>query len=331
MKRRRLVLFFTLCVLVRLPALFAAEPALKIINVAVPAVSLLQAPLFVAIDAGVFKKYGMEVRYIVTGARTIQALVGGSVHFAQGVSSRTVPAAVLGGADAVLIANFSDKLLFTMHGAPEINSIRDLKGKVVGVSGIGGTTDFASRLALREVGLIPDKDVAIRGVGGAPETVAALRAKVIHAGTLSPPSSFVAQKAGFKIIFDMTTLGVDYVSSGLGVKKAALAADRLQARQFVMGMIEGAKILATDEEFSLRALAKHARIADREVLKQSYNYLRPYYSQGPYPPVRAINDTLDALAKDLPKAKDADPRDFIDNSIVKEIEASGFIETVYGR
>jgi len=194
--------------------LAAAESPLKVVNVAVPAVSLLQSPLFVAIDAGVFKKYGMDLRYIVTGARTIQALVGGSVQFAQGVSSRTVPAAVLGGADAVLIANFSDKLLFTMHSAPEINSLQDLKGKVVGVSGLGGSTDFATRLALREAGLIPDKDVAIRGVGGVPETVAALKARVVQAGTLSPPSSFVAQKAGFKLLFDMASLGVDYVSSG---------------------------------------------------------------------------------------------------------------------
>ncbi|HEX7230740.1 MAG TPA: hypothetical protein VF452_10125, partial [Candidatus Binatia bacterium] len=77
----------------------SAESSAKVINVAVPAVSLLQAPLFVAIDAGAFKKYGMEVRYVVTGARTIQALIGGSVQFAQGVSSRTVPAAVLAGAD----------------------------------------------------------------------------------------------------------------------------------------------------------------------------------------------------------------------------------------
>jgi NitT/TauT family transport system substrate-binding protein len=310
---------------------YGAEATLKVINVAVPAVSLLQSPLFVAIDAGAFKKYGMEVRYVVTGARTIQALVGGSVQFAQGVSSRTVPAAVLGGADAVLIANFSDKLLFTLHSAPEINSMQDLKGKIVGVSGIGGSTDFATRLALREAGLVPDKDVAIRGVGGAPETVAALRAKVIQAGTLSPPSSFVAQKAGFKMLFDMTRLGVDYVSSGLGVKKAAIAADRQQVKQFLMGMIEGAKILTTDEEFALRVLAKHTRISDREVLKQSYSYLRPYYLKVPYPSPRAIKDTLDALAKDLPKAKDADPKDFIDNSVLKEIEASGFIEAVYGK
>ena len=99
---------------------------------------------------GAFKKYGMEVRYVVTGARTIQALVGGSVQFAQGVSSRTVPAAVLAGADAVLIANFSDKLLFTMHSAPEQwKLIEPLRKYVLSTtamrtpleSGLGGALD----------------------------------------------------------------------------------------------------------------------------------------------------------------------------------------------
>ena len=331
MRRWTLFISLTIFLLGALAPSFSAETAPKIINVAVPAVSLLQAPLFIAIDAGSFKKYGMEVRYIVTGARTIQALVGGSVQFAQGVSSRTVPAAGLAGADAVLIANFSDKLLFTMHSSPEIHSLQDLKGKVVGVSGIGGSTDFATRLALSQAGLIPDKDVAIRGVGGVPETVAALKARVVHAGTLSPPSSFVAQKAGFKMLFDMSTLGVDYVSSGLGVKKASLATNRLEAKQFLMAMIEGAKILTTNEEFAIRVLTKHTRISDREILQQSYKYLRPYFLKLPYPSTRAIKDTLDILAKDLPKAKDADPQDFIDNSVLKEIEASGYIDNVYGK
>lgn len=321
----------TIGLLAPLPGVFAAETALKVVDVSLPAVSLLQSPLFAAIESGAFKKYGMEVRYIVTGARSIQALIGGSVNFAQGVSSRTVPSAVLAGFDAVLIANFSDKFLFTMHSAPEINSLQDLRGKIIGVSGLGGSTDFATRVALREAGLVPDKDVMIRGVGGVPETVAALRAKLVHAGTLSPPSSFVAQKAGFKMLFDMTSLGVDYVSSGLGVKKTWLVANRLEAKQFVMAMIEGAKILTTDEEFAMRVLAKHTRISDREVLQQSYRYIKPYFLKTPYPSTRAIKDTLDALAKDLPKAKDADPRDFVDLSIVREIEASGFIAGVYGK
>jgi ABC-type nitrate/sulfonate/bicarbonate transport system substrate-binding protein len=125
MKRKRWTILIALIALLLVPqaATLSAETPLKTINVAVPAVSLLQAPLFVAIDAGAFKKYGMDVRYVLTGARTIQALIGGSVQFAQGVSSRTVPSAVLGGADAILIANFVDKFLFTMHSAPEINSV----------------------------------------------------------------------------------------------------------------------------------------------------------------------------------------------------------------
>ena len=133
------------------------------------------------------------------------------------------------------------------------------------------------------------------------------------------------------MLFDMSTLGVDYVSSGLGIKKAALAVNRLEAKQFLMAMIEGAKILTTNQEFSLRVLAKHTRISDREILEQSYKYLRPYFLKLPYPSIRAIKDTLDILAKDLPKARDADPRDFIDNSVLKEIEASGYIESVYGK
>jgi NitT/TauT family transport system substrate-binding protein len=324
-------LVWVIGLLTRLPVTLAAESALKLVDVSLPAVSLLQSPLFAAIESGAFKKYGIEVRYIVTGARSIQALIGGSVNFAQGVSSRTVPSAVLAGFDAVLIANFSDKFLFTMHSAPEITSLQDLRGKIVGVSGLGGSTDFATRVALREAGLVPDKDVMIRSVGGVPETVAALRARLVHAGTLSPPSSFVAQKAGFKMLFDMTSLGVDYVSSGLGVKKTWLVANRMEAKQFVMAMIEGTKALTTDEEFAMRVLTKHTRIADREVLKQSYHYIKPYFLKAPYPSTRAIKDTLDALAKDLPKAKDADPRDFVDLSIVKEIEASGFIASVYGK
>src|SRR5262249_26048191 len=152
---------------------------------------------------------------------------------------------------------------------------QDLKGKVVGVSGIGGSTDFASRLALREAGLVPDKDVAIRGVGGVAETGVAMKAGVIQWWPLSPPSSFLSPREDFQFLFDTSTVGVDYVSSGLGVKKAVLAANREQVKQFLMAMIEGEKILKTDEEFSLRVLAKHTRISDREVLRQSYNYMKP--------------------------------------------------------
>jgi ABC-type nitrate/sulfonate/bicarbonate transport system substrate-binding protein len=109
--------------------------------------------------------------------------------------------------------------------------------------------------------------VAIRAVGGVPETVAALKAEIVQAGTLSPPSYFVAQKAGFKMLFDITSLGVDYISSGLGVRRSAIASDREQVKHFLMAMIEGEKILTTNEAISLSVLTRHTRISDRELLK----------------------------------------------------------------
>lgn len=332
MKWRTVIISLIACFLFSLAPASGAETALKKIYVGVPAMSLLQSPLFVAVDAGAFKKYGMDVTVVLlTGPRLIQGLVSDSIHFAQGVSSRTVPSAALGGADAVLIASFTDKLLFTMHSAPEIKSMQDLKGKIVGVSGIGGSIDLATRMALRHVGLAPDKDVAIRSVGGVPEIVAALKGRIIQAGTLSPPSSFVAQNAGFKLLFDLTTLGVDYISSGLGTRRSSITSNREQVKHFLMGMIEGAKILKTDQEFSIRVLTKYTRISDRKVLEQSYNYMRPYFLKIPYASLRAIKDTLDALAREIPKAKDADPREFVDASILREIEASRYIEDLYSK
>src|SRR4029450_11263676 len=106
MKRWTSLIFLTAFLLSLLTPTFSAEAPLKVINVAVPAVSLLQAPLFVAIDAGAFRKYRMEVRYIVTGARTIQALIGDSVQFAHGVSSRTAHPRVRGGPPATPLRAF---------------------------------------------------------------------------------------------------------------------------------------------------------------------------------------------------------------------------------
>jgi hypothetical protein len=66
-------------------------------------------------------------------------------------------------------------------------------------------------------------------------------------------------------------------------------------------------------------------------LKQSYQYIRPYFLRAPYPSLRAIKDTLDVLALEVPKAKDADPKEFVDTSVLREIEASGYIDSVYSK
>ena len=309
-----------------------AEVPLEKILVGVPEVSIAQSPLFVAIDAGAFKRYGMEVSVVrLPGAQAIQALVAGATQFAQGVSSRTIPSAVLAGADTVMIAGIINKFIFTMHSLPNIDSVASLKGKIVGVSGIGASIDFATRVALKHFGLKPDSDVAIRAIGGGPEIVSALKAGIIQAGTVSPPSSFRAEKMGFKRLFDMGTLDVEYIAAGLGVKRSYMATNRARVENFLKGMIEGIKIFKTDKNFTIPVLAKYTKLTDNELLEKSYEYFRDYFIRVPYPSIRAIKDTLDVLAEQIPKAKGASPEDFIDISLLREIEASGFVEKLYSR
>lgn len=312
--------------------LYGAEVPLEKILVGVPEVSIAQSPLFVAIDAGAFKRYGMEVSVVrLPGAQAIQALVAGATQFAQGVSSRTIPSAVLAGADTVMIAGIINKFIFTMHSLPNIDSVASLKGKIVGVSGIGASIDFATRVALKHFGLKPDSDVAIRAIGGGPEIVSALKAGIIQAGTVSPPSSFRAEKMGFKRLFDMGTLDVEYIAAGLGVKRSYMATNRGRVENFLKGMIEGIKIFKTDKNFTIPVLAKYTKLTDNELLEKSYEYFRDYFIRVPYPSIRAIKDTLEVLAEQIPKAKGASPEDFIDISLLREIEASGFVEKLYSR
>ena len=309
-----------------------AEVPLEKILVGVPEVSIAQSPLFVAIDAGAFKRYGMEVSVVrLPGAQAIQALVAGATQFAQGVSSRTVPSAVLAGADTVMIAGITNKFIFTMHSLPNVDSVASLKGKIVGVSGLGASIDFATRVALKHFGLKPDTDVAIRAIGGGPEIVSALKAGIIQAGTLSPPSSFRAEKLGFKRLFDMGTLDIEYVSGGLGVKRSYMAANRGRVENFLKGMIEGIKIFKTDKNFTIPVLAKYTKLTDKELLEKSYEYFRDYFIQVPYPSIGAIKDTLEVLTEQIPKAKNARPEEFIDISLLREIEASGFVERLYSK
>ena len=308
------------------------EAPLEKIKVGVPEFSLSSSPLFIATEAGAFKRYGMDVSVVrLPGSQAMQSLVGGSTQFALGVSSRTVPSAVLAGADAVMIAGLTNKLYFLMLSLPQIGSVSELKGKIVGISGVGASTDFATRAALKHFGLKPDADVAIRVIGGGPEIAAAMKANVIQAATLPPPFSFSVEKMGFKALYDMTALNIEYVTGGLAVKKSYMAANRERVRNFLKGMMEGIKIFKTDKNFTIPALARYTKVTDNEVLEKSYLYFRQHLLQVPYPSLSAVKDTLDVLADELPKAKGAKPEDFVDVSLLKEIEASGFVDKLYGR
>ena len=298
----------------------------------VPYVSLspTAGPLWIAYEAGFFKRnnVGTELLYIPGGSTIIQAIISGDVKIAN-----MAPPSAIGawakGFDLVLIASGVDQLLETVVTGPSIKSPADLKNKKIGVSRFGSLTDMALREALRHYKLNPEKDVTILQTGGEATRFAALTTGAIDGAMLSGDKLVQAEKLGYHVAIDLSKLPIYYPVNGVIASKKFLGANRDVARGFLRAWVEGIKVFKTDKDFSVKVLAKYLKITDREILEKSHEIYRPVYKQIPYGDRRAVRFALDQMGKELPDAAKLNADNFIDNSILAELEKSGFIDQIY--
>src|SRR5262245_10015599 len=182
--------------------LFAAQP-LKKVRAAFTAFGYANPPFWIAKDLRVFEKYGLDVELVyVGGARNIQALLGGSIDFSQ-ASGASVVSAAAQGAEVVILGTVFTRLIFAVHAVPQIKDIADLKGKSMAVGTVGGNSYFAGQLFLSRVGLVPNKDVTFRVLGGTPEVLSALQHGQVQAGVMLPPTTRLADRRGLLELFNI--------------------------------------------------------------------------------------------------------------------------------
>ena len=286
---------------------------------------------WIAKEAGIFRRRGLDVEivYIASGPRTIQTLISGGVDVAA-IGGGSGIDAKMAGADTVFVATAVNRVLLYMVAAPEIRRIEDLRGKSIGATRIGTLTDFFTRYYLRQAGLVPDRDVFIRGTGGLPETVAALRAGQIHAGTFGFPAVLQARAAGFHVLVDYATQGLRYPLSGIVVTQSMIRAREPAVRSFLEGFIEGIHRFRTDPAFAIDVMGRYMRTADRKILEESQRVYASAFERVPYPDPEDIKLVLIQVGDNNPRARGADPREFVDPRLIREIEASGFIKRLYG-
>ena len=298
----------------------------------VPYVSLspTAGPLWIAYDAGFFKRNNVsaELVYIPGGSTIIQAIISGDVK----VANMAPPSAIgawAKGFDLVLIASGVDQLLETVVTSASIKSPADLKNKKIGVSRFGSLTDMALREALRHYKLNPDKDVTILQTGGEATRFAALTTGAIDGAMLSGDKLVQAEKLGYHVTIDLSKLPIYYPVNGVISSKKFLASNRGVLKGFLRAWVEGIKAFKTDKDLSVKVLAKYLKISDREVLDKSHEIYRPVYKKIPYGDRRAVRFALDQMSKELPEASKLNADNFIDNSILTELEKSGFIDQIY--
>jgi ABC-type nitrate/sulfonate/bicarbonate transport system substrate-binding protein len=295
-------------------------------------INIQMTPIYIMKELDLPRKQGLdaEILMIPVSSRAIQSALAGEIQFLTSGGVANINAN-MAGADFVGITSTISTFVFTIVGQPAIKEPAQLKGKKIAISRLGGASDFSVRYALDRWGLTPDKDVAILQVGGEAESLLALQNKAVEAAALSEPFTTLAQREGFTVVADLSRLNVPYTLHGIGTRKSIVREKRDLVVRFMRSYLEGIHLFKTNKELALNTLKKYARLTDLSVMQSIYgDYSHRLIPAVPYPTAQGIQTIIDHLGKTRPQAKALNSHDFIDPSILKEIEESGFVKRLYG-
>jgi NitT/TauT family transport system substrate-binding protein len=284
---------------------------------------------WVAKEAGLFAKHGLDVDLLFTGGgRAITSLLAGDTPIIT-VGGPSVIAARLAGSDVIITAHVFDTILYSLMVTPEIRTMADIKGKKLGASRFGSATDFALRYVLKQNGIDPVKDTVIFQIGGQAETLAALKAGSIQGGVIASPATAEAKRLGMRELVNMANLGVEYPQTTIATNGRYLRTNRDTLLHFTRAYVEAAHRFVNDRELSLKVIAKYTKIQNRATLDATYDDHVPYVKKIPAPSAGSIKTVLEQLVVSDPKARSARPQDFYDGSIIAELEQEGFFSQVW--
>ncbi|MBI3015040.1 MAG: ABC transporter substrate-binding protein [Candidatus Tectomicrobia bacterium] len=319
---------FILVLLLAAPAAAQEKINLAYISPAAEA----NAAFWIGKEAGLYKKHGLDVNLIfIDGSpRSIQALLAGELQIIHttGVAEAN---AKLSGGDVVLFMGLSVVLPYYLVTSPDVQKVQDLKGKV-GANHIPATSaDLATRMGLRSLGLDPDKDVILRSVGGTNLRMAALRQGIAQFTLVSEGDKVASEKAGFKVLVDFAQKGIPFQHTAVASSSKFLKEKRETAMRFARGIVESIYFFKTRKPETISIIKKYTRTDNMEALEAAYLWQKQYLPEVPYPSIDGMKLILAEVARKRPEAAKAEVSQFVDMSIVKSLEDSGFIKEIFHR
>ena len=304
-------------------------------KICLSSVSALHSAVWVAEQKGFFRKQGLETEVIVTGQGAtvgIGGLLANDIQIASAGGDSLVNAALRGG-DTVMIAAVVNKGLNRIMARPDIKTPADLKGRKIGVSRIGAVSHSVLLMMLKNWNMSP-ADIQVMQLGSSPNMLAGLDKGGIDGAVMTIPFVFVAEDRGFRVLVDLAETDIYYLHTMIASTRSYIRTNRDKALKFLRGFLEGVAYFKQNKKESLKIVRKKLRLnADQERnLERAYDLLATkYYEQMPYPSLRGVETVLGLVEKDNPKAKGADPKSFVDDSLLGEIDASGFVKGLYQR
>jgi NitT/TauT family transport system substrate-binding protein len=329
MTRRRTLTMAVLGLLILILGNVSGQAQLTKLNVGYSAISGDALPAWIAKDAGIFEKNGLDVQlvFFTGGTTAVMALVSADTPIAQ-LAGAAVINSVMAGSDAALVVGGVTSLNYYLLGRPEIKTAEQLRGGSVAISRFGSSSDFIARYALQKVGLTPGKDVTIVQIGSTTARVDAALTGRVQATVVNPPASIIAQKRGMTVLADLPKLGLVYQHTSVATTRKYIREHPEIVRRYVKSQVDAVHRIYTDKEASLRALGRFiGRTVDRDVLEKTWENLlnEAVLPRKQYPSLEGIKTIL---ATEL-KGKPGKPEDFVDSSFIRELDQSGYIDGLY--
>lgn len=282
---------------------------------------------YVGIDAGIFKKYELDVQEVfirdaLSGG--VQSLLGVDIVVGTG---NPVPILdpILGGADIIFLGSHASVERYGMGVTSEITSIQDLKKKKIGVSGIGGRSDLVARVILRRAGIAVE-DVELVSAGLSPNRVAALSKKLIQGTPISGQFIPEMEKLGLKVL---EAKDVPIVTSLVMTTRSFIKKDEEAARRFMKGYLAAIRYYLTHRAESIKIIQRYFSNAAPAALENMYDAFAAQMAPYPMPDSEAVQSLIDSVHAVDPRAKNLKPVDLFDLRFLEELKKNGFIDGLY--
>jgi NitT/TauT family transport system substrate-binding protein len=295
-------------------------------------ISLQSGLMHIAKDRGIFAKYGLAVEtiYIPGGSTNIHVLISGNLDLSQ-LSGAPGVGANLEGADIVYFAGLLDKLNYQLITRPEIKSVEQLKGKKFGISRYGSSADFGMRAMLKRLGVDPVKEASILQIGDEPSRIAAIKSGNIDGTVANAPFGIEAERLKLNVLADSVKMDIPFFNTGLLGSKRFLEKQESKIMNFLRAYLEAIKVLKTERDYSIKALAQFTRVNNLKSVAEGYDYFVKQLEPVPYPSVAAMQAVVDQIAESNPKGRNVDAKNYVNDRYLKRLEEDGFVKKIWGK
>ncbi|HTM09425.1 MAG TPA: ABC transporter substrate-binding protein [Verrucomicrobiae bacterium] len=285
-------------------------------------------PIWVAFEAGLFKKYGLNAKLqLLTPQVSAQSVISGEADFY--TDGPDLINARMRGGEVKYFGGTMQRFVFQMWGAKEIASMQQLKGKAVAASTPRAALDTATRETLKKNGLAPDRDVQILYVQTVPAILTSITSGKTAAGTLSAPNTLKAKESGLNLLSDIGKLNIPGLQVTYGTTEKYLKNYPNTVTAFLKAMAEAVVLSKKQPEVAKKAIGKYVKIEDQPTIDGTYEAFEPYWETTLAVRPEAIRAQFSYMdEKEFPQAKNADAKEFFDNSFVDGLEKSGFFKSI---